>query len=84
MQAFNKHWVHGGTVVTNFDEEDRPLYEAAIKEYGDADLFISDTPMPPKTWGASLHDLRGVKGRKGGLGAFWRVFDELKGRQNPA
>lgn len=59
-----EHWTNGGTGITKFAAEDRPLYEAAIKESGRSDLWLK---------GDELHsDNRSDKGD------FWRIFRQLK------
>lgn len=60
-----EHWRNGGTGITKFDPEKRPLYEAAIKESGRSDLFLI---------GNELHsDNRSDKSD------FWRVYRRLNG-----
>lgn len=81
--VIHKHWTHGGTGITNFDKPVRPIYEAAIKEYGDPSLLVVDKPFPGmngcyNAWmEAKMHSLHRV-GRGGDLSGFWRVFEALK------
>jgi hypothetical protein len=83
MEIINEHFTKGGTAVTNFDAKDREIYEAAIAEYGDPDLVISERPMPDERGKEithnkmhSLHNLRS-DGRKE-LGEFWKIWRRIR------
>jgi hypothetical protein len=73
----NSHWTKGGTGVTNFGVEERPLYEAAIKEYGKPYLVIHDEPMEGPALPDSL-SLHNVRGKRGDLSDFWEIFWRLR------
>jgi len=54
------HWTEGGTMVTNFSEEDRPIYETAVKEFGDPYLVVHTRSVlngKETDYGGSLHDV---------------------------
>jgi hypothetical protein len=74
------HWTQGGSGITNFEPEDLPLYEAAIKEFGCPSLVLSDKPMDGKNYGFamySLHDLRrSVQSLD--ISEFWKTFRRLQ------
>lgn len=72
---------NGGTFITNFGEDDRAIYEAAVKEYGDPNLVIREPISFPAINSGSLHDLT-AKRRE--LGPFWEVFYRLKGEATKA
>lgn len=67
------HWSRGGTGITNFGKEERPIYEEAIKRHGDPKITIHDAPLQvknPPLNRCSLH-------REGGfrdLSEFWEVY----------
>ena len=72
---------NGGTFITNFSEEMRPVYEAAIKRHGDPMLVIREWVQPPHRrsvmgqTGGSLHDLTAQRRE---LGPFWRIFEAIR------
>ena len=72
-----KHWKQGGTGITNFDEEERELYEAAVKEFGCPHLKITPYQLEGERLhggGYSLHDH--IKRKN--LAVFWSVFRRVK------
>jgi hypothetical protein len=75
-----RHWMEGGTAVTNFRPELAPIYEAAVQEWGDDGLVICSVGIPAHgttrllDWLGSLHDLKGSRD----LSAFWGIFDSLR------
>ena len=83
LKPVNRHWMEGGTGVTNFDKKCRARYAKAIGMYGDKNLVICDLPLPfqgqtePCAYGIekyhSLHHLS-----FGDLSKFWRIYDGLK------
>lgn len=79
--AVNLHWTEGGTGVTNFSVEQRPIYELAIKLHGDKRLVICDEPMGRfcKTEDyASLHFILTKQDSSHDLSRFWSVFEVCK------
>ena len=77
----DKHWTEGGTAITNFPEEDFPIYIEAIQRFGDNDLIVSDQPFGPMRGmpGGSLHDLS----RLCSLSPFWKVFEQVHREMRP-
>lgn len=77
--VINLHWQDGGTGITNFPPEDRPIYEAAILADGSGDLVLSETPFAgrysPLPGHCSLHC---VNPERLDLGPFWRIFDRIQ------
>jgi hypothetical protein len=71
------HRSNGGTGLTNFDIERRPLYEAAIAECGDPNFFISDEPMPGTPANSRTANSLHYKGSKN-PNHFWDIFYKLK------
>jgi len=83
MKAIDlKHWTDGGTGVTNFEENEMPLYEKAIKRFGDTELVVSDKPIEAKVPYkillkmklCSFHNLK----ENHDLSDFWKVFKQVK------
>ncbi len=66
----SEHFSNGGDGVTNFSPDHLRVYEEALQRHGDDDLYIG------KGWFGYQHALH-CKRRKD-LGAFWRVFDQVK------
>lgn len=62
-----EHWTNSGTGITKFDADRLPIYEAAIAESGDPDLFTKNN---------ELHDRQGPKPRE--LGPFWTIVRRLQ------
>lgn len=73
-----KHWGEGGLGITNFDIEELPLYEDAIKLYGDPTLFISENIMVPECFLIPENERCLCCTEWKDLSAFWRIFDKLK------
>lgn len=53
----SRHFMSGGSGITNFSESDWPIYLAALKLHGDADFAISRRPMASHNFSGlcSLH-----------------------------
>lgn len=68
VSGWPEHWTNGGTGITKFDPERRPLYEAAIKESGRSDIWIVGCELH-----SSSHD----------LSDFWEVFRRLEEESRP-
>jgi hypothetical protein len=81
-QTINRHWCEGGTALTNFAEDMRPVYTEAVKRYGDPTFIVEaqSTPAAPYNYGGSLHWLGA--GPNANASAFWAVFDQVKQEQN--
>ena len=81
MKVYYQHFREGGTAVTNFPPKDRPIYEEAIKRYGDPNIQIKDTPFGYHYFEGdfSLHNFGPsfIDGGEG-LGQFWRIFEQVK------
>ena len=64
-------------LLTNFDKEERPMFEEAIRQYGKADVFITDDAYDMSgrcvDW---YHALRCT--HDGDYSPFWRVFERVK------
>ena len=82
----SKPWVDGGTGITNFPPEDLPVYEEAIKQYGDSTLFVMNKPMAgyekvSKGY-CSFHqeNTDKLKENNGCLQKFWDLFDKIQGK----
>ena len=73
--VLSAHWTDGGTGLTNFDPEDLPIYQEAIRRHGSKNFFISNHPMLGflKTSGMSLH-----RHETGDASDFWATFRECK------
>ena len=69
------HWINGGTGLTNFSNEQLPLYQKAVKAHGDPSFFISNVVMAGRIqWdGCSLHH-----SKREDAGKFWKVFRRLQ------
>jgi hypothetical protein len=67
------HFTEGGTGVTNFDIEQKEIYESAVKEYGDDNIYIGPPFGRLKSHGnyLALHAPTDYKD----LSKFWRIFD---------
>ncbi len=61
-----------GTFVTNFASQFWPVYEAAIDEFGDPDLFLQKEPSPN---GRSRDNSFHIRERKR-LDEFWEIYDK--------
>lgn len=74
------HWHHQerGTGVTNFYKENLPIYEEAVKQFGDPLLVISKQPLHPAVGFYSLHYL---SFEMKDLSKFWEIYYFLY--QNP-
>lgn len=87
MQLIHKHWTEGGTGVTNTDADQLPIYQEAVRRYGNRNghqLVMSDLSMSPKCGGLSLHDLSFLdRTRKGSLDEFWAIFDRVRKEMEP-
>jgi hypothetical protein len=74
---------HENDLLTNFSKKDLPIYEKAVKEYGDTDLFISHKAND--IYGNSQSDwlmsLR-TKRRKN-LSDFWEIFHAIQKGEQP-
>ena len=79
-QIYGKHWSKGGTGVTNFNKEDRWIYERAIDIYGDPKLEIG-SPIGLLV-GCTTH-LALYYSTHGDLSKFWRIYDDVRKNENP-
>ncbi len=61
---WSEHRVNGGTGITKFDEARLPLYQQAIAEFGDPEIFLK---------GNELHTIRAAND----LSDFWKVFRRI-------
>jgi hypothetical protein len=70
------HWTNGGTGVTNFTEDMRPVYVEAVKRHGDPDIRVHEKSFGAgnENYGGSLHN----HGKRKDLSPFWDVFDAVK------
>lgn len=66
------HWTQGGIGVTNFDDSQLPIYKAAVEQFGDPAVYISDIPMLPLTTGKAL-----CATNRSDLSAFWKVWNGI-------
>ena len=72
-----KHIHRGGTGVTNFDWRQQPLYEQAIKQFGDKDLSVG-VPMAFVP-GCGLLALHASSGKfPENMSDFWQIFEALR------
>jgi len=67
------HWTSGGTGITNFDISQKDIYSAAIKEYGDNDLFIGPAMSGESETMLALHSHN-----RNDLSEFWCIFRKIK------
>jgi hypothetical protein len=69
---------HYGDALTNFDVRQKPIYEEAIKRYGDAMFYIGE----PITWKSRQPPYECLalryRGPRGDLSEFWRAFERVK------
>lgn len=77
-----KHIHQGGTAITNFGIEQRPIYEVALKFYGKDDLVIG-APMP-SMYGhdlfapcLALHSTTAGQFPEG-ISDFWAIFTPIR------
>lgn len=70
-------WPFGGTGVTRFSEDDRPIYERAILEFGDPSLYIVDGNIG-LTSGKVVYGSCLCHKEHSDLSAFWDIFDRIK------
>ena len=75
--------------LTNFDASERPIYEEAIRRYGDDSLYIGVAMPPmgshvPLAGDLALRRDRSIK--TGDLSPFWRIFEQVRAehRKEPA
>lgn len=70
------HWTNGGTGVTNFTEDMRPVYVEAVKRYGDKRLRVHAKSFGKgnQNYGGSLHN----HGERKDLSDFWDIFDKVR------
>lgn len=77
MLNFIPKCVQNQNLLTNFNKEQRPLYEEAIRRYGKGDVFITDDAY----WNNGVRDdsmcaLRCAVDKD--YSEFWRAFELVK------
>ena len=65
-----------GTFITTFTKDKEPLYQKAIDEYGDDDLFIEDKAYD--IFGRQVYTMKSLHCRcHKDLSKFWEVFNRI-------
>lgn len=72
-----RHWMNGGTGLTNFRREQYPLYEAALEKCGDERFFIISKPMSGNPNAVPTDYSLHRKGQ-GPADAFWRAMEQIE------
>lgn len=78
----SKHWMDGGTGLTNFSPEDFPRYMESVARFGGEKFVVSTERMIGRgedSEGGSLHyrgDIRSEEG-KNEVHEFWAVFEQV-------
>lgn len=73
------HWKDGGNAVTNFEKGLELIYEMAIKESGDSDLYIGPpTPNGSSNMKALRMHLSPYDCSRKSLSHFWNIYDQIK------
>ena len=73
------HVSRGGDAYTNLQPKTRSLFEAAIAEHPEFNLFVADEPMGSNPGYLSLR-IKGERPRD--LSSFWATFWRLKTEMN--
>lgn len=77
------HIHEGGTHITNFEESKRPIYNAAVEEFAERDLIVSEkTSSHMSRPGGALHWIGEQPCPD--LSYFWRLFDIARLRSENA
>ncbi len=76
MKIIMKHWTEGGTCVTNFTPDRLPIFQEAVRQYGNPDFIVIEEAIQPapKDYGGSLH----VGGGFRDISPFWDLYRELE------
>lgn len=73
-KTINKHWMSGGTGLTNFGREQFPIYQAAVSKYGRPDIWIEKKPMG----GPSIASDYSLHSSNRNASEFWAVFADVR------
>lgn len=77
-QLIHRHWLNGGTVVTNFTIKNLSMYKKAVELYGDARTVIHQRAfdisgrLVKNHW--SLHNMNPGSD----LSDFWKVYNKVR------
>lgn len=76
MKIILRHWMNGGTGLTNFQEDRRAVYIEAVKRHGDQNFVVHEKSFPPAPdgYGGSLHRLD----QSVNASEFWLVYYEVE------
>lgn len=74
-----EHFGCGGSGVTNFDVKQFPLYEEAVRRFGNPLLVVSQHPMPVHgRYYDSMGSLHWLGLQRRDLSDFWQIFEAVK------